>query len=87
MPFDSLPEPPVTEVLPEAASIHDTWCEQLAVDSSPCVDVSGDTDRTVQPADKSEETKPLQQILPRLSIADLHELQTQDPIIRPVIAA
>ena len=56
MPFDSLPESPVTEVLPEVTSVHDTWCEQSAVDSSPCVDVSGVTNSSVQPADKAEET-------------------------------
>ena len=89
MPFDSLPEPPVTEMPPEVASIHEMWCEQSAVDSSPCGDVSGDTDNPVQSADKAEETDKAAttEILPRLSIADLHELQTQDQIIGPVIAA
>ena len=29
MPFDSLPEPPVTEVPPEVTSVHETWCEPL----------------------------------------------------------
>ena len=38
-----------------AASVHDTWCKQSAVDSSPCVDVSGDTNSSVQPVDKAEE--------------------------------
>ncbi len=74
----------VTEVPPEVASVHEMWCEQSAVDSSPCDDISGDTNSPVQSADKAEETT---EILPRLSIADLHELQTQDQIIGPVIAA
>ena len=89
MPFDSLPEPPVTEVPPEVASVHETWCEQSAVDSSPCGDVSGDTDSPVQSADKAEERDKAAatEIFPRLSITDLHELQTQDQIIGPVIAA
>ena len=79
MPFDSLPEHPVTEVLPEAASIHDMWCEQLAVDSGGCVDVPGDTDSSVQPADKAEKTDEAttMEILLRLSVADLHKLQKQ----------
>ena len=56
MPFDSLLEPPVTEMPPEVASVHETWCKQSAVDSSPCVDVSGDIDSPVQSPDKAEET-------------------------------
>ena len=89
MPFDSLPEPPVTEMPPEVASIHEMWWEQSAVNSSLCVDVSGDTDSPVQSANKAEETDKTAttEIFPRLSIADLHELQTQDQIIGPVIAA
>ena len=89
MPFDSLPEPPVTEVPPEVASVHETWCEQSAVDSFPCGDVSGDTDSPMQSADKAEETDnaATTKIFPRLSITDLHELQTQDQIIGPVIVA
>ena len=83
MPFDSLPEPPMTEVLPEAASINDTWCEQLAVDSGGCVDVPGETDSSVQPADKAEKTDEAttMEILPRLSVVDLHELQKQDSLM------
>ena len=79
----------MTEAPPEVASVHKTWCEQSAVDSSPCVDVSGDSDNPVQPADKAEETDKAAttEIFPRLSVADLHELQTQDQIIGPVIAA
>ena len=43
----------------------------------------------MQPADKAEETDKAttMEILPKLSIANLHELHTQDPIIGPVIAA
>ena len=55
-------------------------------DSSPCVDVSGDTDRCVQPA-KLKDKATTTEILPRLSIANLHELQIQDSIICPVTAA
>ena len=79
----------MTEVPPEVASVHKRWCKQSAVDSFPCVDVSGDTDSPVQPADKAEETDKAAttEILPRLSVADPHELQTQDPITGPVIAA
>jgi len=89
MPFHSFPEPPVTEVPPEVASIHEMWWEQLAVNSSLCVDVSGDTNSPVQSADKAEETDKAAttEIFPRLSIADLHELQTQDQIIGLVTAA
>ena len=72
-----------------ATRSHQCSCERSAVDSSPCADVSGDTDRSVQPADKAEETDKAAatEILPRLSVADLHELQTQDSIICPVTAA
>ena len=92
-PFDpeSIPELPVTDVPPEVANLHDMWCEQLTVDSSPCVDAPGDSE-SVQRADKVEEQdeaaspEPATEVLPRLSMADLQKLQ-QDQIIGPVTAA
>ena len=67
------------------------WCEQLTVDSSPCVDAPGDSE-SVQRADKVEEQdeaaspEPATEVLPRVSMADLQKLQ-QDQIIGPVTAA
>ena len=61
MPFDSLPEPPVTEVPPEVASVHETWCEQSAVDSSP-VEMSQETPIVPcnQQTKRKRQTKPPQ---------------------------
>ena len=48
------PEPLLTVVPPEVATVNDLQCEQLAVDPTPTAGVLGDTMAPVLPLDKGE---------------------------------
>ena len=93
MPLKPSPEPLLTVVPAEVATVNDLQCEQLAVDPTPTAGVLGDTMASVLPLDKEE--KPDQtavpeaatEVLPSLSMADLQQLQQRDPVLGPVLAA
>ncbi len=93
MPLEPSPEPLLTVVPPEVATVNDLQCEQLAVDPTPTAGVLGDTMAPVLPLDKEEEPdqtavpEAATEVLPRLSLADLQQLQQQDPVLGPVLAA
>ena len=82
LPLEPSPEPLLTVVPPEVASVNDLQCEQLAVDPTPTAGVLGDTIMApVLPQDKEEEPdetavpEAATEVLPRLSLADLQQLQ------------
>ena len=87
------PEPLLTVVPPEVATVKYLQCEQLAVDPTPTAGVLGNTMAPVLPLDKEEEPdqtavpEAVTEVLPRLSLADLQQLQQQDPVLGPVHAA
>ena len=93
MPLEPSPEPLLTVVPPEVATVNDLQCEQLAVDPTLSAGVLGDTMAPVLPLDKEEEPdqtavpEAATEVLPRLSLADLQQLQQQDPVLGPVLAA
>ena len=93
VPFEPSPEPLLTVMPPEVATVNALQCEQLAVDPTPTVGVLGDTMAPVLPLDKEEEPdqtavpEAATEVLPRLSLADLQQLQQQDPVLGPVLAA
>ena len=93
MPLEPSPEPLLTVVPPEVATVNDLQCEQLAVDPTPTAGVLGDTMAPVLPLDKEEEPdetavpEAATEVLPRLSLADLQQLQQQDPVLGPVLTA
>ena len=93
MPLEPSPEPLLTVVPPEVATVNDLQCEQLAVDPTPTAGVLGDTMAPVLPLDKEEEPdetavpEAATEVLPRLSLADLQQPQQQDPVLGPVLAA
>ena len=94
MPLEPSPEPLLTVVPPEVATVNDLQCQQLAVDPTPTAGVLGDTIMApVLPLDKEEEPdetavpEAATEVLPRLSLADLQQLQKQDPVLGPVLAA
>ena len=93
MPLEPSPEPLLTVVPPEVASVNDLQCEQLAVDPTPTAGVLDDTTAPVLPLDKEEEPdqtavpEAATEVLPRLSMADLQQLQQRDPVLGPVLAA
>ena len=53
MPLEPSPEPLLTVVPPEVATVNDLQCEQLAVDPTPTAGVLGDTTAPVLPLDLS----------------------------------
>ena len=93
MPHEPSPEPLLTVVPPEVATVNDLQCQQLAVDSTPTAGVLGVT--IMAPVLSLEEEEPDEtvvpeaatEVLPRLSLADLQQLQQQDPVLGPVLAA
>ena len=92
MPLEPSPQPLLTVVPPEVASVNDLQCEQLAVDPTSTAGVLGDTMAPVLPLDKEEpgETavpEAAAEVFPRLSMADLQQLQQRDPVLGPVLAA
>ena len=93
IPLEPSPEPLLTVVPPELATVNDLQCEQLAVDPTPTAGVLGDTMAPVLPLDKEEEPDEMAvpeaatEVLPRLSMADLQQLQKRDPVLGPVFAA
>ena len=93
MPLEPSPESFLTVVSPEVAAVNDLQCEQLAVDPTPTAGVLGDTMAPVLPLDQEEEPdqtavpEAATEVLPRLSLADLQQLQQQDPVLGPVLAA
>ena len=92
MPLEPSPQPLLTVVPPEVATVDDLQCQQLAVDPTPTACVLGDTMAPVLPLDKEEpgETavpEAATEVLPRLSLADLQQLQQQDPVLGLVLAA
>ena len=79
MPLEPSPQPLLTVVSPEVATVNDLQCEQLAVDPTPTAGILGDTMAPVLPLDKEEpgETavpEAATEVLPRLSLADLQQL-------------
>ena len=79
MPFPACPSNPLlTVVPPEVATVNDLQCRQLAVDPTP---TAGDTMAPVLPLDKEDEPdqtavpEAATEVLPRLSMADLQQLQ------------
>ena len=93
MPLEPSPEPLLTVVPPEVATVNDLQCQQLAVDPTPTAGVLDDTMAPMLPLDKEEEPdqtavpEAATEVLPRLSLADLQQLQQQDPVLGPVLAA
>ena len=81
MPLEPSPEPLLTVVPPEVATVNDLQCEQLAVDPTPTAGVLGDTMAPVLSLEKEEEPdqtavpEAATEVLPRLSLADLQQLQ------------
>ena len=55
MPLEPSPEPLLTVVPPEVATVNDLQCKQLAVDPTPTAGVLGDTIAPMLPLDKEEE--------------------------------
>ena len=94
MPLEPSPEPLLTMVPPEVATVSDLQCEQLAVDPTPTAGVLGDTimapvlslDKKDEP-DQTAVPEAATEVLPRLSLADLQQLQQQDQVLGPVLAA
>ena len=86
-------EPLLTVVPTEVATVNDLQCEQLAVDPTPTAGVPGDTMAPVLPLDKEEEPdqtavpEAATEVLPRLSMTDLQQLQQRDPVLGPVLAS
>ena len=94
MPLEPSPEPLLTVVPPEVATVNDLQCEQLAVDPTPTAGVLGDTIMApVLPLDKEEEPdetavpEAATEVLPRPSLADLQQLLQRDPVLGPVLTA
>ena len=93
MPLEPSPEPLLTVVPPEVATVNDLQCEQLAVDPTLTAGVLADTMAPVLPLDKEREPdqtnvpEAATEVLPRLSMADVQQLQQQDPVLGPVFAA
>ena len=93
MPLEPSHEPLLTVMPPEVATVNALQCEQLAVDPTPTAGVLGDTMAPVLPLDMEEEPdqtavpEAATEVLPRLSLADLQQLQQQDPVLGPVLAA
>ena len=93
MPLEPSPKPLLTVVPPEVATVNDLQCQQLAVDPTPTAGVLGDTMAPVLPLDKKRRNL-MKRLFPRLqlryspdSLADLQQLQQQDPVLGPVLAA
>ena len=94
MPLEPSPEPLLTMVPPEVATVSDLQCEQLAVDPTPTAGVLGDTimapvlslDKEDEP-DQTAVPEAATEVLPRPPLADLQQLLQRDPVLGPVLTA